>query len=83
VPKQLTIRSDEAHERANRLARARGLTVTAVVEQALRALEDGAPPEASWVARLSPADRWRYDELKRLADDVVRLKLDGTGRAEP
>jgi hypothetical protein len=40
--RQLNIRSDEAYERAHRLARQRNVSVTTVVEQALAKLEEPA-----------------------------------------
>lgn len=42
--KQLNIRSDTAYARAHRLARARSMSVTAVIEQALAKLEDDDGP---------------------------------------
>jgi hypothetical protein len=49
--KQLNIRSDAAYARAHRLARARNVSVTAVVEQALEKLEVS---DGNVVSGLSP-----------------------------
>jgi hypothetical protein len=50
--KQLNIRSDAAYARAHRLARARNLSVTQVVEQALEKLEGRA--EGPMSSKLTP-----------------------------
>jgi Spy/CpxP family protein refolding chaperone len=50
--KQLNIRSDAAYARAHRLARARNVSVTAVVEQALEKLEGRTDQQIS--KRLTP-----------------------------
>jgi hypothetical protein len=42
--KQLNIRSDAAYERAHRLARARNVSVTVVVERALEKMEERPLP---------------------------------------
>jgi antitoxin VapB len=48
MSRQLNIRSDEAYERAHRLAKRRGASVTAVVTEALRRAEEQSPrPEVS------------------------------------
>ena len=44
MERQLNIRSDEAYERAHRLAKRRGESVTAVVTDALRQAEEQHPP---------------------------------------
>lgn len=44
MERQLNIRSDEAYERAHRLAKQRGESVTTVVTEALRQAEVQSPP---------------------------------------
>ncbi len=62
--RQLNIRSDEAVERAARLAEALGQTTTRVVEDALRRYEEeavtAAPPDAPG---LTPEARRRSDAI--------------------
>jgi antitoxin VapB len=76
MPKQLNIRSDEAYERAHRLARAKGVSVTRVVEEALEKLDPDEDEEA-FVASLTPEQRARYDRLKPIIDEIARTKLPG------
>jgi antitoxin VapB len=48
MERQLNIRSDEAYERAHRLAKRRGESVTTIVTEALRKAEEQVPaPEVS------------------------------------
>lgn len=76
MARQLNIRSDEAYERAHRLARARGVSVTRLVEEALEKL-DPAEDEQAFVASLPPEQRARYGRLKPIIDEIARHKLPG------
>lgn len=70
--RQLNIRSDEAAERAARLAKALGQTTTRVVEDALRAYE--AKARVRDERELTPDQRDAYEALMGLAERA-RAKL--------
>lgn len=73
MSRQLNIRSDEAYERAHRLAKSRGLSVTDVVTEALRRAEEQAPrPE---VTPEEAAETLRV--LRELAREGGRRKKPG------
>jgi hypothetical protein len=73
VGKQLNIRSDEAYERAHRLAKRKGKSVTAVITDALRRAEELSPqPE---VTAEEAAETFRI--LSELAREGGRRKQPG------
>jgi antitoxin VapB len=73
MERQLNIRSDEAYERAHRLARRRGQSVTEVITDALRRAEEQAPrPE---VTPEEAAETFRI--LNELAREGGRRKKPG------
>jgi predicted transcriptional regulator len=71
--KQLNIRSNDAYERAHRLARQRNTSVTAVIEQALRRYEAGS---GMAVAELSPEE---VAENGRILDEMKHNIWGGKG----
>jgi hypothetical protein len=71
--KQLNIRSNDAYERAHRLARQRNTSVTAVIEQALRRYEAGSGMAA---AELSPEE---IAENGRILDEMMHDLWGGKG----
>jgi len=62
TPRQLSIRSDDAYERAHRLARRRQTSVTAVIEQALQQYERDIASD------VSPA---MAEENRRILDEML------------
>jgi len=64
MERQLNIRSDEAYERAHRLAKARGESVTAVVTEVLRRAEEQSPR-----SEVSPEDA---AETKRILTELSK-----------
>lgn len=66
--RQLNIRSDEAADRAGRLARQLGKTTTEVVVEALRVYEDKEAPRDE--RGMTPEQRRRYDNLMELARET-------------
>ena len=73
--RQLNIRSEEAVERAGRLAKALGQTTTRVVEDALRDYEAKASPLDE--RGFTPDQRRRFDVLMALADKARANLLPG------
>ena len=65
--RQLNIRSDEAAERAARLARQSGKTTTEVVVEALRSYE--AASEMRDERGLTPEQRRRSDAIRQAAEE--------------
>lgn len=73
--RQLNIRSDEAAERASRLARTLGRTTTRVVEDALREYEERAVPRDA--RGLTPEQRRRRDALEAIFEEArARIRPD-------
>jgi hypothetical protein len=77
MPKQLNIRSDEAYERAHRLARQNGVSVTRVVEEALEKLEPN-DEDHDRLAALTDEQRARYLRLRALSEYGRRHKRRGS-----
>lgn len=75
MPKQLNIRSDEAYERAQRLAKRLGTTTTEAVVRALRRYDSTLPAWPSH-ADLTPeqaADHARFmEEARRAREEMAR-----------
>jgi hypothetical protein len=74
--KQLNIRSDEAYETAQRLAKRLGVSTTEVVLRALQRLEGGTPvPDGALDARAQAF----VDEILRRAKEVAARTPPGPG----
>lgn len=74
--RQLNIRSDEAVDRAGRLAKTLGKTTTEVVVEALRSYETAAAPLDE--RGLTPEQRRRFDALEELAASTARHLIPGS-----
>jgi hypothetical protein len=72
--RQLNIRSDEAHERATRLARRTGRTATEVVVDALRSYEQASGGERHG---LSPDQQREHEEFMALVRGLQKHVLPG------
>ena len=75
--KQLNVRSDEAYERAHRLAKRLGTTTQDVVVKALRALEKDAQPVLS-----DQPDEQAISHVRQILSEA-RRKLWGGREPEP
>lgn len=68
MARQLNIRSDEAFETAQRLARRQGRPVTEVVLNALRAYDAAVSAEAD----LSPEQQAEFEALRQIARSAAK-----------
>ena len=73
MPKQLNIRSDEAHRLAHAISDRTGRPVVDVVVEALRQFGAKLLP----VDELNPAQRAAYEELRALARETAKYKKPG------
>lgn len=75
MPRQLNIRSDEAFETAQRLARRQGRPVTEVVVNALRAYDAAFSADAG----LTPEQQAEYEALLQIARVAAQRARGGAG----
>ena len=73
--RQLNIRSDEAADRAGRLARQLGKTTTEIVVEALRVYEAEAAPRDE--LGFTPEQREDYEALRALSRETAKHKPPG------
>ncbi|HKG82248.1 MAG TPA: type II toxin-antitoxin system VapB family antitoxin [Beijerinckiaceae bacterium] len=73
MPRQLNIRSDEAHRLAHLIADQTGRPVVDVVVEALRDYGSKLPP----VDDMTPTQRAGYEALRKLARRAVKYKHPG------
>lgn len=73
MPRQLNIRSDEAFETAQRLARRQGKPVTEVVLHALRAYDAAFSADAE----LTPEQQAEYEALRQIARAAAKRAKEG------
>jgi hypothetical protein len=73
VPKQLNIRSDEAHRLAQLISDRTGRPVVDVVVEALRQMSAKLPS----VDDLNSAQRAAYEDLRALAHETAKYKKPG------
>ncbi|MBP2149452.1 type II toxin-antitoxin system VapB family antitoxin [Xanthobacter autotrophicus DSM 597] len=73
MARQLNIRSDEAFETAQRLARRQGRPVTEVVVNALRAYDAALSSDTA----LTPEQQAEYEALRQLARSAAQRAKEG------
>jgi hypothetical protein len=74
MPKQLNIRSDEAHRLASALARRLNTSTTKVIETALRDLDRRTPTQG---ADLTPEQEEEHQRFMAVVREFQKVKLPG------